>query len=64
MRSMLRFVVFTALMLCAACTEDDRARMLSSQRAPLVGRCDEQPGYPPVSQRRGCEGVGINTGGK
>ena len=54
---MLRLAVFTTLMLCAACTEEDRARMFSSERAPLVGRCDPQPGYPPPSQRPGCEYV-------
>ncbi|MEJ0069238.1 MAG: hypothetical protein WDO24_11505 [Pseudomonadota bacterium] len=38
-----------------ACTEADRDAMFSSDRAPLVGRCDPQPGYPPPSERPGCE---------
>ena len=45
----------------AACTEADREAMFSSQRAPLVGRCDPQPGYPPPSERPGCEAM---QGGK
>ena len=38
-----------------ACTEADRQAMFSGQRAPLLGRCDPQVGYPPPSQRPGCE---------
>ncbi len=41
--------------LLVACTEADRDAMFSSDRAPLVGRCDPQPGYPPPSERPGCE---------
>jgi hypothetical protein len=64
MGPMLRLVVFTTLMLCAACTEADREPIFSTRRAPLVGVCDPQVGYPPPEQRKGCTGVGINTGGK
>ena len=39
----------------AACTDADREAMFSGQRAPLVGRCDPQAGYPPPSQRPGCD---------
>jgi hypothetical protein len=39
----------------ASCTEADRDAMFSTQRAPLVGQCDPQPGYPPPIQRPGCE---------
>lgn len=38
-----------------SCTEADREAMFSTERAPLVGRCDPQAGYPPPSQRPGCE---------
>jgi hypothetical protein len=49
--------------LLAACTEADRETMFSSDRAPLVGRCDPQPGYPPPQERPGCEYVqGGRTG--
>ncbi len=39
----------------ACCTEGDREKMFSTERAPLIGRCDPQPGYPPPSERPGCE---------
>jgi len=39
----------------AACTEGDRDAMFSTARPPQVGRCDPQPGYPPPSERAGCE---------
>ena len=52
---MLRVAIFATLMLCGACTEADREPMFSTQRAPLVGRCDPQPGYPPPAVRPGCE---------
>ena len=45
----------------AACTAADRENMFSSERAPLVGRCDAQPGYPDPSVRKGCENR-IETG--
>jgi hypothetical protein len=61
---MLRAVVFTTLMLCAACTEADREPMFSTQRPPQVGRCDPQPGYPPPEQRPGCESAQITGRGK
>ena len=61
---MLRAVVFTTLMLCAACTEADRAPMFSTGRPPQVGRCDPQPGYPPPEQRPGCEAAQITGRGK
>jgi hypothetical protein len=52
-------LVLAALLLCglvaASCSEADREAMFSSDRAPLVGRCDPQPGYPPPSERPGCE---------
>jgi hypothetical protein len=38
-----------------ACTPADREAMFSTDRAPLVGRCDEQPGYPDPRERPGCE---------
>jgi hypothetical protein len=61
----LRFAVFASLLLlCAACTEADREAMFSAKRAPLIAKCDEQPGYPPPHQRPGCEYFGITTGGK
>jgi len=47
----------------AACTEADREDMFSSHRAPLVGRCDPQPGYPPPYQRPGCEYMQGGPGG-
>jgi hypothetical protein len=47
------------LLLCgplvASCTEADREAMFSTDRPPQVGRCDPQPGYPPPSERPGCE---------
>jgi len=52
-------LVLAALLLCglvaASCTEADREAMFSTDRAPLVGQCDPQPGYPPPSERPGCE---------
>jgi len=44
-------------LVAASCTEADREAMFSSNRAPLVGKCDPQPGYPPPSERPGCEYV-------
>ncbi len=44
-------------LVAASCTEADREAMFSTQRAPLVGKCDPQPGYPPPSERPGCEYV-------
>ena len=41
--------------LLTACTEADRDAMFSTDKPPLVGRCDPQAGYPPPSQRPGCE---------
>jgi hypothetical protein len=43
--------------LLTACTEADRDAMFSTDKPPLVGKCDPQPGYPPPSQRPGCENV-------
>jgi hypothetical protein len=60
----LRFAVFATLLLCAACTEEDRAPIFSTKQAPLIRKCDEQPGYPPVNQRPGCEYEGFNRGGR
>ena len=56
----MRELVLSAVLLLgsgvlSACTEADRDAMFSSDRAPLVGKCDPQPGYPPPSQRPGCE---------
>ena len=39
----------------ASCTAADREAMFSTDRAPQVGRCDPQPGYPDPSVRKGCE---------
>jgi hypothetical protein len=64
MGAMSKAVVFTILMLCAACTEADRERMFSTERAPLIGRCDAQPGYPPPEQRPGCEAQQITSRGR
>ena len=49
--------------LLGACTQADRDAMFSTDRAPLVGRCDPQPGYPPPIQRPGCEYVQTTRGG-
>jgi hypothetical protein len=57
---MVRVAVFMSLILCAGCTEADRAPMFSTARAPLVGRCDPQPGYPPPEQRPGCWDAQLN----
>ena len=56
----MREILLTAVVLLAsgtlnACTEADRDAMFSTNRAPLVGKCDPQPGYPPPSMRPGCE---------
>ncbi len=52
-------LALAALLLCGllatSCTEADREAMFSSDRAPLVGKCDPQAGYPPPSERPGCE---------
>jgi hypothetical protein len=48
----------------ASCTAGDREAMFSSDRAPLVGRCDPQPGYPPPSERPGCEYRQYGGGGR
>ncbi|HUA52797.1 MAG TPA: hypothetical protein VMB81_11570 [Candidatus Sulfotelmatobacter sp.] len=47
-----------------SCSEADRDAMFSTQRAPLVGACDPQPGYPPPSQRPGCEYIQGGPGGR
>jgi hypothetical protein len=48
----------------AACTEADRDAIFSTRRAPQVGSCDPQPGYPPPSERPGCEAAqGKSHGG-
>jgi hypothetical protein len=49
--------------LLGACTEADREAMFSTDRAPLVGKCDPQPGYPPPIQRPGCEYAQYGNGG-
>jgi len=56
----MRFALLCCLLglgscLLGACTEADREAMFSTEKAPLVGRCDPQPGYPPPEQRPGCE---------
>lgn len=50
----LAILVLSGLVM-ASCTEADREAMFSSDRAPLVGKCDPQPGYPPPNERPGCE---------
>ena len=56
----MRHVVLLAGVLLAlggleACTAADRDAMFSAERAPLAGPCDPQPGYPPPSERPGCQ---------
>lgn len=58
----LRYAVLASLLLCGACTEADRDAMFTTKKT-LIRKCDEQPGFPPVNQRPGCEYEGINTGG-
>ncbi|MBI3517433.1 MAG: hypothetical protein HY060_25660 [Proteobacteria bacterium] len=47
----------------AACTAADREAMFSTDRAPLIGRCDRQPGYPDPSVRPGCENAKVGRAG-
>ena len=60
---MLLAVMLTPLAL-GACSPADREKMLSTDRAPLVGRCDPQPGYPDPSVRKGCETQQLITRGR
>ncbi len=64
---MTRAVPLAGLLLAAsllvACSEADREAMFSTQRAPLVGRCDPQAGYPPPAERPGCEARQYGKGG-
>jgi hypothetical protein len=57
MKSVLLIVLLLAPSALTSCTEADREAMFSSDRAPLVGKCDPQPGYPPPAERPGCEYV-------
>jgi hypothetical protein len=60
-----RFAVFASLLLgAAACTQADREAMFSARQAPLIRKCDEQPGYPPVHMRPGCEYEAVSNRGK
>lgn len=61
---MLRVAVLSAVFLCAACTQADREAMFSARQAPLIRKCDEQPGYPPVHTRPGCEYENVSNRGK
>jgi hypothetical protein len=47
-----------------ACTDADREAMFSTDRAPLAGRCDPQPGYPPPLERPGCEYLQVGKSGR
>ncbi len=55
MKPILILVTMLTSIVLVSCTEADRAAMFSTDRAPLVGKCDPQPGYPPPSERPGCE---------
>jgi hypothetical protein len=55
--ALLLAAVLATGLVATSCSEADRAAMFSTDRAPLVGKCDPQPGYPPPYQRPGCEYV-------